>query len=249
MAVDRWLLHQVSQGLHPPTLRFYTWFPPAISVGRNQHHLPQGWHGLSWQGHPVEVVRRPTGGQAVLHQGELTYALVLRGLRGDGRGSSLSTPLRPVGEYRRQVYQQLCEFLIQGWQSLGIELRYGQGGRASSHQPNCFATATPADLVLANGTKLIGSAQAWRGDVVLQHGSIQLQPEPQLWAQVFGVESNQSLGLLPAQVPRMSTLIERLTQAAQRCFQTEFTVQPLSEQEWEDIKRFVDMPIGRSPIP
>ena len=109
------------------------------------------------------------------------------------------------------------------------------------HQPNCFVTATPADLVLTDGTKVIGSAQAWRGDVVLQHGSIQLHPDPQLWVQVFGVAVKQmDLGLVREQVPPVSMLIEALTLAAQNCFQTQFQVQPLTEEEWCDVQQFVE---------
>ena len=229
MAVDRWLFHQCAQGQHPPVLRFYTWSPAAISLGRNQRTWPPHWHQLTWQGQSVDLVRRPTGGRAVLHQGGLTYALVVSGLSG----------------HRRQVYAQLCEFLIQGWQSLGVTLHYGTAGRSYCHQPNCFATATAADLVLADGTKLIGSAQAWRGDTVLQHGAIQFDPQLQLWTQVFGpAPPSRMLGLPQGQQPALATLIAALTQAAQVCFQTTLRLQPLSEQEWQHVHRFECPPLA-----
>jgi lipoate---protein ligase len=72
MAIDRWLLDQCTHHKHPPTLRFYTWSPAAISLGRLQKQWPDHWHNLAWQGQPIDIVRRPTGGRAVLHAGDLT---------------------------------------------------------------------------------------------------------------------------------------------------------------------------------
>src|SRR5690348_857544 len=129
MAIDEWLLEQHRLGLHPPALRFYTWSPIAISLGYHQRRWPDFWQNLTWQGTKIDLVRRPTGGRAVLHQGDLTYAVVTSGLTGD----------------RLKVYQKLCEFLIQGWRSLGVNLHYGSAGRGYIHNPNCFGTATGAD--------------------------------------------------------------------------------------------------------
>ncbi|MFM6223876.1 MAG: lipoyl protein ligase domain-containing protein, partial [Dolichospermum sp.] len=148
MAIDRWLLVQHESGKSPPILRFYTWSPPAISLGYHQRQYPEFWQNLIWKGQKLDLVRRPTGGRAVLHQGDLTYSVVTSGLRGN----------------TLEIYTKICEFLIQGWRSLGIELYYGQAGRGYIHNPNCFGTATGADLVLADGSKLIGSAQLRRGD-------------------------------------------------------------------------------------
>ncbi len=217
MAIDRWLIEQHAAGKHPPTLRFYTWSPPAISLGYHQHKYPERWHSLFWQGQKVDLVRRPTGGRAVLHQGDLTYALVTSGLTGD----------------RILVYHKICEFLIQGWRSLGVELHYGTVGRGYIHDPNCFSTATGADLVLLNGSKLIGSAQLRRGGVILQHGSICLQPDAELFTQVFGTES-----FTPAQLPQdlgIEKIIAALTTAAIDCFGIQLVEKPLSQFEWEII--------------
>ncbi len=173
MAIDSWLLEQHQSGKHPPTLRFYTWSPAAISLGYHQHQYPEYWQNLTWQGKKLDLVRRPSGGRAVLHQGDLTYAVVTSALTGN----------------RLEAYQKICEFLIQGWRSLGVELQYGTAGRGYIHNPNCFGTATSADLVLTDGSKLIGSAQLRRGKTILQHGSIRLQPDAKLFAEVFGAES------------------------------------------------------------
>ena len=221
MALDRWLLTQHYRGLHPATLRFYTWSPPAISLGYHQSKYPADWQQIAWKGEPVELIRRPTGGRAVLHQGDLTYAIVTSGLVGS----------------RVHVYKQVCEFLIQGWRSLGVDLYYGSAGRGYIHNPNCFGTATDADLVLANGAKLIGSAQLKRGNAILQHGSIRLQPDAALFTQVFGSESFQSvdLSLSLAEVDLVQTVTQALIVAAEQYFDMQLLVQPLSASEWEQV--------------
>jgi lipoate-protein ligase A len=140
-------------------------------------------------------------------------------------------------ESRIQAYQQICEFLIQGWRSLGIQLHYGTAGRGYIHNPNCFGTATGADLVLEDGTKLIGSAQLRRGGVILQHGSMQLESDEELFAQVFGVEAFAAVKLPLNQRGEdlIQTVINALIASAKSCFQVDFVVQPLTEQEWKII--------------
>lgn len=221
MAIDRWLVEQHQLGLHPSTLRFYTWSPSAISLGYHQTNWPQYWHHLVWQGMPLDLVRRPTGGRAVLHQGDLTYAVVTSGIMGS----------------RIQVYQKLCEFLLQGWRSLGIELYYGSTRRGYIHNLSCFGTATGADLVLANGYKLIGSAQLRRKEAILQHGSIRLQPDAELLTRVFDNQSFSPIQLPLAQQGEAltQTVIEALIAAASDCFEVQLLLQPLCESEWRAI--------------
>jgi lipoate---protein ligase len=218
MAIDRWLLEQHYWGKHPPTLRFYTWSPPAISLGYHQHQYPEYWQYLTWKGQKLDLVQRPTGGRAVLHQGDLTYAVVTSGLTGS----------------RLQVYEKICEFLIQGWRSLGVELDYGTAGRGYIHNPNCFGTATSADLVLPDGGKLIGSAQLRRGGIILQHGSIRLQPDAELFTQVFGAESFTNVKL--DQSLTVEKIIAALVAAASNCFDMQIEVKPLSQSEWEAVR-------------
>lgn len=236
MAIDTWLFEQHCAGLQPSTLRFYTWSPIAISLGYHQRRYPQTWHHLTWQGEAVDVVRRPTGGRAVLHQGDLTYAVIT---------SALPTS-------RLAAYHYVCEFLIEGWRSLGVSLRYGRAGRGYIHNPNCFGTATGADLVLPNGTKLIGSAQLRRGTTALQHGSMSLLMNPTLYQHIFSSELATELDpetpltdiTQPSYRDKLSHLreranwqqiIEALVRAAQHCFGADFVLQPLSEEEWQSV--------------
>lgn len=213
MAMDSWLLDQHVKGLQPSCLRFYTWRSPTISLGYHQRQFPAHWNNLHYKGQPVELVRRPTGGRAVLHQGDLTYALVTSGLTGS----------------RREVYQQLCQLLIEGWRELGVSLRFGGAGRGYIKNPNCFGTATSADLVTADGYKLIGSAQVYRNGCVLQHGSMRLQPDSELFNTVFG-ESVTPPTLptalcLPSGIDRITTA---LSNAAISCFEGAWTSESVS---------------------
>lgn len=216
MAVDAWLLHQHQQGQSPPVLRFYTWHPAALSLGYHQRRWPAAWANLQWQGRSLELVRRPSGGRAVLHQGDLTYALITSGL----------PPKRQL------AYEQACQFLIDGFAALDLPLVFGGAGRSYRQNPSCFGTATGADLVLAADPlyKLIGSAQLWHNGALLQHGSIQLQPEAQLYRQIFGQLPPQSSAVskLAAHIPE---LIETLVVAAGRCFGANFETVPLAPAE------------------
>ena len=217
MSIDSWLLEQHLLGNIPPTLRFYTWLQPTISLGYHQRQYPDHWQNLIWQDRPVELVTRPTGGRGVLHQGDLTYASIGSGFIGK----------------RAAVYQQICQFLIDGWKILGVDLAYGHTGSGYIHNPNCFGTATSADLVCEGGYKLIGSAQLIKSGAILQHGSMRLNPDLELFDRVF----NERITLPNSTISQLSIdlIIEKLINAAQICFNVNFEVQPLLDREWVEI--------------
>lgn len=220
MAIDRWLLVQYRQGLIPPTIRFYTWWPAAISVGYHQRQYPPHWHEIGWQERPLEIVRRPTGGRGVLHQGDLTYAVVMSDLG----GTSIET------------YQKICQFLIDSWRRLGVNLDYGEPGRGYIHNSNCFETATGADLVTTEGYKLIGSAQLRQAGAVLQHGSMRLNPDADLFEKVFGKTlMRPQLPLATDRNAVVNQAIDTLQQTAQSCFNINLQTQPLTSSEWRNI--------------
>ena len=217
MAIDSWLLDQHSKG-QASSLRFYTWREPTISLGYHQRQFPEHWKTLAYKGQSVTLVRRPTGGRAVLHQGDLTYALITSAATGS----------------RRETYRQLCEFLIEGWQRLGVTLAFGTAGRGYIKNPNCFGSATAADLVLPNGYKFIGSAQAYREGSVLQHGSMRISPDSELFHQVFGEAIASSVlpdNLRATSERRLCRIAQSLTVAASDRFHIRFNVQPLTRQE------------------
>jgi lipoate---protein ligase len=218
MQIDRWLLQEYLAHRQPPTLRFYQWSPAAISLGYHQRRYPESWQSLSYEGQPIDLVRRPTGGRAVLHQGELTYSIVTDGIS----GSKLA------------AYQQLCEFLIQGWRSLGVELTYGAKGKEYRDQADCFATATGADLVLTDGYKFIGSAQLIRDGALLQHGSMRLQPNLDLFKTVFGVTTAAPPAEI--QIHSIDKITTAITAAAAEILNINWQVQPLSGAELAEIQ-------------
>jgi lipoate---protein ligase len=219
MQIDRWLLQaHLANGAkptlcewQPPVLRFYQWSPAAISLGYHQRRYPEAWDDLCYQDRPLDLVRRPSGGRAVLHQGDLTYALI--------------TSSEILG--RTELYQHLCQFLILGWQRLGVKLIYGNRGGDYREQPNCFATATGADLVTPDGYKLVGSAQLRKDRATLQHGSMRLNPDRELWQQVFNEEPLVSP---VAHCPR-ADIMESLIAAAAEVLGIDWQVQPLTPAE------------------
>jgi lipoate---protein ligase len=216
MAVDTWLLEQHRQGKHPPTLRFYTWNPGAISLGYHQQDYPQFWQEL-----PLDIVRRPTGGKAVLHQGDLTYAVITSSVSGK----------------RWETYKYICQFLINGWRSLNVNLDYGIAAKKYINYQNCFATATGADLVTEDGKKAIGSAQLRRRKVILQHGSMTLKDNSDLFIKIFNEPAPQNLlTIIPSSENRtVPTIVEALTESAKDWFKINLVLQPLSLVEWQDI--------------
>lgn len=197
MTLDHWLLKAVHAGALGPVLRFYHWPWPCLSLGRHQRTYPSQWDALAHQGH-LELVRRPSGGSAVLHGCGLTYAMVLPVTMASGR----------TGVER---YRFCCRWLQNGFAQLGYPLVFGQdaAGLTGSH---CFDRATAADLVDAkDGNKRIGSAQRRTRRALLQHGEMVVQSMPPvLWQQVFGKAAPSGR---PLHSPELHNLQQLLRQA------------------------------------
>jgi lipoate-protein ligase A len=157
MAADLTLLQQCSDGQIGPTLRFYTWAVPTISLGFHQMENVLD-HAQMLQDH-MPWTRRPTGGAAVLHSDELTYAIVA------------SAPDARAGK-RLQHYVSLA--IAEGLRKFGVQADVDERGEPLSALPNrtsCFVRTSRWE-VTARGRKLVGSAQRKLGDAYLQHGSI-----------------------------------------------------------------------------
>ncbi|MHB9146040.1 MAG: lipoate--protein ligase family protein [Symbiobacteriia bacterium] len=163
MAIDEAILEAHAAGRVPPTLRFYGWNPGAVSIGYFQR-LEAEVDLAACQALGLDVVRRPTGGRAVLHEPELTYSVVIR------------QELLPGDVV--YTYRVLCQGLLAGMQRLGVpaELAIPAAGAMRPQGPAaaaCFTTSSWYELVV-DGRKLVGSAQMRRDGVILQHGSILL---------------------------------------------------------------------------
>ncbi len=160
MAFDSAILGSVERGEAPPTLRLYRWNPPCLSLGYSQSFSDVNEDQLAANG--WDVVRRPTGGRAILHTDELTYAVI--GPKSDPR----------LGGSLMDSYQNISRALFDALTHLGlpVEVHAGKNPQAQ-HQPVCFEN--PSDFeITANGKKIIGSAQARKKTSLLQHGSLPL---------------------------------------------------------------------------
>jgi lipoate-protein ligase A len=143
-----------------PTLRLYAWQPSCLSLGYGQPVAAIDMRRLQAVGY--DFVRRPTGGRAVLHAQEMTYSVIL-------------PPNHPIGDGGViPCYQRISRALLSGLNYLGVQTEAtAQERRGGQNGPVCFATPSYYE-VMANGSKLIGSAQLRRKAGVLQHGSLPL---------------------------------------------------------------------------
>jgi len=163
MAVDEAILEFAARGEVPPTLRLYDWAPPCISLGYAQPikdvDLVQ-LQGLGW-----EIVRRPTGGRAILHTDELTYSVC----------GPISEPRLTGGvleSYRRLSFALLEALALMGITADTVSNSASQKSMAGDN-PVCFEVPSNFEITVGS-KKLIGSAQARRKSGVLQHGSLPL---------------------------------------------------------------------------
>ena len=164
MAADEALLGEVVKS-GGAFLRLYRWAPPTLSIGRNQALDGIVQNGVPW-------VRRPTGGQAVWHEHEVTYAV--------------AAPIAMFGSLRK-AYREIHGRLANALRTLGVdaELATSPTVRPSGRPAACFAAPAGGEI-LVGGRKLVGSAQVRRGDAFLQHGSILLAGSQQKVAGASG---------------------------------------------------------------
>ena len=158
------------------TLRFYHWEGNWISLGFHQKAIPPHWEKLVEEG-VIKIVRRPSGGGAVLHSGGITYALTFK-----------------KSSYKSFSYDLVNNWLIESFNELGLPLARGHL-RKSLIRENCFGTSYVSDLVDQYGCKRIGSAQYKKKGAFLQHGEIQLNPPRDLWINLFGEEPPKKVNL------------------------------------------------------
>ena len=168
MAIDLFLLEKsFTDNNFSMAIRFYTWDGDWLSIGKNQKELPKTWLKLL-KNEQLKIVRRPSGGNAVLHSKGLTYALVWK-----------CPP-----KNKKESYLKITKWLKDGFKKSGVALFYGNQPVNISNS-NCFATSTLADLVDKDKNKHIGSAQYWKKGHLLQHGEILIAPSKKLWKKVF----------------------------------------------------------------
>jgi lipoate-protein ligase A len=178
MALDEKLLDQASRGEVMAVLRLYSWAPPAVSLGRFQDE-ESAVKADACRRLGFDIVRRITGGRAVLHNHELTYSVVSR----------TDNPLFPQNVLG--TYKVIAGGLIAGLKNLGIRAEMvSRSGRHAdlvekkAKAPSCFSSPSWYEI-LVNGKKIIGSAQRRVSGAFLQHGSILMRYDPALEAEVI----------------------------------------------------------------
>jgi len=174
MAVDEAILDSVAAGSSPPTLRLFTWQPACLSLGYFQPLAEVDVAQCARRG--IDVVRRPTGGSAILHDRELTYSLAAPQTDPHLQGDLLTS------------YRSIAAVLVRALRDLGAEVTLaptpsdgqpetGPRQPSEAHRRDrpvpCFVRPAGYEI-LAHGKKLVGSAQVRRGSALLQHGAIPL---------------------------------------------------------------------------
>ena len=161
MAVDESILEHIGRGESIPTLRLYAWNPPCLSLGHAQPFSDVDMKRLKQRG--WEVVRRATGGRAILHTDELTYSVIAPSNEPRMEGSVLES------------YNRLAQALLLAVKNLELPVEIKQGKVNGNTAPNAVCFEVPSTYeITVNGKKLIGSAQARKKEGVLQHGSLPL---------------------------------------------------------------------------
>jgi lipoate-protein ligase A len=167
MAIDEAILRAIADAGAPPTLRFFDWRPPCLSLGYAQPVADVDAERLSLFGYGL--VRRPTGGRAILHADELTYSVIAPMDEPRVRGGVVES------------YQQLSAGLLRGLAHLGLSVRadreYSAPETGQAKGPVCFEVPSNYEITVGDGgrpRKLLGSAQVRKQGVVLQHGTLPL---------------------------------------------------------------------------
>lgn len=221
MAIDEAILKAHAYGAVPPTLRFYGWRPAAVSLGYFQSAAAE-IDLEACRANGVDVVRRLTGGRAVLHDMELTYSLVV----------SECDPLVPPTI--TASYRYFSQGLVAGLKEMGIKAQmsmpreaYGQSRRRHASAA-CFDASSHYEITFAE-RKLIGSAQVRKDGVIMQHGSILLAFQPLILVSLLNLPSDHKRNELA------EVLVKRVTSVSEILGR---------RVEWEEVYRAMSSAFG-----
>jgi len=193
MAIDEAIMIAHREGLVPPTIRLYQWSPPAVSLGYFQD-LKKEIDVDNCKNLGIDIVRRPTGGKAVLHDKELTYSFIIRE----------NHPL--INNSILETYKKISGGMIRGLSYLGVTAELvplreklksdslPKGEKPEIHHSDfksiCFSVPSQYE-VQVKGKKIVGSAQVRKREIVLQHGSLLIELEKDKLFSVFNFPSAQ----------------------------------------------------------
>ncbi|OYD17574.1 hypothetical protein CH333_00155 [candidate division WOR-3 bacterium JGI_Cruoil_03_44_89] len=160
MAVDSAILEKFKEGSTPPTIRFFWFAPPCVSIGRLQ--CPDTVDGAEYY-----LVRRPTGGRAVVHEDDLSYSISCK------RDDSV------FGGNVLQTYMRSSRILVEAVRRLEIDAEIVRTRSGGERSPLCFQSKSRYEVV-SGDKKIIGSAQKREGEFVLLQGSISLDVDMEM---------------------------------------------------------------------
>lgn len=247
MAIDEAMIIAQHEGRIPPTVRFYNWLPGTLSVGYFQKAEKEvDFAAIEQRG--IGFVRRPTGGRAVLHDREVTYTLVV----------PETYPGLPT--HVQEGYRMLSEGLLYGFRRLGLDaemtggydLASGETPQAArlSRSAACFDSPSRYELTV-EGRKIAGSAQMRSRGIVLQHGSIPVDPQTDLlfellrfpesrskerWQRIVeekAVAINEALRVKSSREVTLEEAEEAFRLGFAEAFGTPLVAEPLSDYEEE----------------
>lgn len=214
MAVDAAILHAVSEGRVLPTLRLYGWNPPCLSLGYGQRVSDVDLERLVARG--WEIVRRPTGGKAILHTDELTYSVAL----------PIQHPLAVGGVI--ESYREISKALVVALRHLGVDPSAERKIETEAMSAVCFETPSHYEITV-NGKKLVGSAQVRRKDGVLQHGTLPLYGDITRICDVLRYEGGEAREAVNRIVRERATTLE----SAQQEMDLSGSFATASEEMWK----------------
>ena len=220
MAIDRAILVAHSQNKVPPTVRFYGWSPPAISIGYFQN-LTDEIDLQSCKQYNVDYVRRITGGGAVFHEDEVTYSIVIQENHPQ------------ISKNILESYGHICQAIIQGLFYLEIESQYA-----------------PINDIVVNGKKISGNAQTRKYQTVLQHGTILMDVDVDKMFRILKVPNEKIKGKLIANVKERVTSLtheknekftfKEVSDVLRKGFEETFDVNLVSGELTEEEKALAD---------
>ena len=243
MALDEAILTHYLAGKVPPTLRVFRWSRDAISLGRFQDVEREiEVERCAEQG--VALVRRPTGGRAVYHRDEFTYSLVI--------GKREGVPSGVIA-----AYAYLLQSIQQALTQLGIESVISEEHVSKNPSAACFASSTQADLT-SHGFKLVGSAQVWKDEALLQQGSLPIEERSAAFFDLLHYPSEEARQQALAQYHQKTTALhalvpnvtwDEIARAFRRGFSTflqhDFVEEQLTPSEWEMGRQLVEEKYNR----
>jgi lipoate-protein ligase A len=242
MALDEAILLSVGREKSPPTLRLFAWDPPCLSLGYAQPFSDIDMGAITEKG--WEIVRRPTGGRAILHTDEITYSVIANHSEPRLAGSIVES------------YRRLSGALLEAFNILGIQANadkeYDLPEQVDKRGAVCFEVPSNYEITIGD-QKILGSAQARRSEGILQHGSLPLFGDISRITQVLSFPDESKRNLVAKRVLERAATVESVLhktisweEAAsafekgfERALDLRFVIEEPTEQELIEARRLV----------